>query len=264
MKWDIIKTFSIKKKGCFSYQDVLKEFPGRDPSYLSKTLTDMVRKGMLLKLSRDVYHIIPLSADPQSYSPDTRLIARCVMKGRDYYIGYATAMQILGLTDQTDSGTVVVTKRQVQPSFQMIAGKEFHFINHTYSKFFGYKEIWVTTQEKAMVSDLEKTIVDALSKPGLCGGIKKVGKAIYRSRKRTDQERLFFYLSKNRSNAAKKRYLYLSSALEMRWTSDHERMLREAGSGISLLDPSEPDMGVKNYRFGLKINIEANTLKDHL
>ena len=64
MKWKIIKKFSAINKICFSYQDVLAEFPGNDPSYLSKVLTQMVRMGMLLKLYRDVYHIVPLSEDP--------------------------------------------------------------------------------------------------------------------------------------------------------------------------------------------------------
>ena len=39
-------------------------------------------------------------------------------------------------------------------------------------------------------------------------------------------------------------------------------MLRESGSTISLLDPAGPNHGVKNSRFGLKINIEADTLMD--
>ncbi|MGW8315543.1 MAG: type IV toxin-antitoxin system AbiEi family antitoxin domain-containing protein [Bacteroidales bacterium] len=221
----------------------------------------MVRMGMLLKLYRDVYYIIPLCADPWTYAPDSGHIAGCVMKGKDYYIGYSSAMQILGLSKLSGSRTVVVTNRQVQPSIQTIAGQEFQFINHTRSRFFGYQEMWVTTYGKAMVSDLEKTIVDALSKPGLCGGIILIGKAIYHSGKRTDQEKLFYYLARNRIQAAKKRYLYITDTLEMNWTPDHERMLKETGSGISLLDPSGPDRGVKKSRFGLKINIEAGSLK---
>ena len=115
-----------------------------------------------------------------------------------------------------------------------------------------------------MVSDLEKTIVDAVSKPHLCGGIIEIGKAIYHSKERTDLQKLFYYLSRNRSQAAMKRYLFLSDILGMEWTSDHQRMLEETGSSCSLLDPAGPDRGIKNSRSGLKINIEVNTLKDCL
>ncbi len=262
MKWEIIKKFSARNKICFSYKDVLAEYPDKDPSYLSKALATMVRKGMLMKLCRDVYHVIPLSADPRTYTPDSRLVAMCVMKGRDYYIAYSSAMDIHGLTDQPGLKTMVVTSRQVQPSIHTIAGKEFHFISHAYYRFFGYEATWVTTREQVMVSDLEKTIVDAVSKPRLSGGIPGVGKAIFRSKERTDQQKLFYYLSRNGSHVAKKRYLFLSDSLGMGWTPDHERMLKESGSSISLLDPAGPIQGVKNSRFGLKINFEVDTLMD--
>jgi len=264
MKWGIIKKFSTENKRCFSYKDVIKEYPDKDPSYLSQVLAAMVRMGMLMKISRDVYHIIPLSADPQTYSPDSRLVAKYIMKGKDYYIAYASAMNVLGLTTQPGYRTMVVTNRQVQPPIKNIAGTSIQFIYHTCSRFFGYEEIWVTNQEQAMVSDLEKTIVDAVSKPHLCGGIIEIGKAIYHSKERTDLQKLFYYLSRNRSQAAKKRYLFLSDFLGMEWTSDHQRMLEETGSSCSLLDPAGLDRGIKNSRFGLKINIEVSTLKDCL
>ena len=91
MKWEIIKKFSAENKRCFSYKDVITEYPDKDHSYLSKVLAAMVRLGMLMKLSRDLYHIIPLSADLQTYSPDRRLVAKHMMKGKDYYIAYSSA-----------------------------------------------------------------------------------------------------------------------------------------------------------------------------
>jgi predicted transcriptional regulator of viral defense system len=69
MKWEIMKRFSTENKHCFSYRDVLEEYPDKDGSYLSKFLTAMVNTGMLMKLLRDLYCIIPLSADPESYPP---------------------------------------------------------------------------------------------------------------------------------------------------------------------------------------------------
>lgn len=264
MKWELIKKFSAENKRYFSYKDVIAEYPDKDRSFLSKVLAEMVRAGMLMKLARDVYHILPLSADPKTYSPDSRLVAKYLLKGRDYYIAYSSAMHILGLTARTGFNTMVVTNRQVQPPVKNIAGTEIQFICHTHSRFFGYEEIWVTNQEQAMVSDLEKTIVDAVSKPQLCGGIIEIGKSIYHSKERTELQKLFYYLSRNRSQAAKKRYLFFSDILGMEWTTDHERMLSESGSGFSLLDPAGPDRGTKNSRFGLKINIEVNTFMDRL
>jgi len=262
MKWEIIKNFSAKNMNFFSYQEVIAEYPDTDRSYLSKVLAAMVSIGMLMKIYRNVYHILPLSADPGTYSPDGRLVAKYMMKDRDYYLAYSSAMYILGIRDQPGFSTMAVTARQVQPSLKHIAGTEVQFIYHSYSRFFGYEEMWVSNQEQAMVSDLEKTIVDAVSKPHLCGGIIELGKALYRSKERTDLQKLFYYLARNGSHAAKKRYLFLSDILRMKWTSEHERLLNEIGSSFSPLDPSEPDPGIKNSRFGLRINMEVNNLRD--
>ena len=264
MKWEIIKKFSAKNKNCFRYGDVIAEFPDKDPSYLSKVLASMVSMGMLVKLYRDLYCIIPLCEDPETFFPDSRLVAKCIMKGKGYYIAYSSAMDIHGLTDQPGARTMVVTDRQKQPSKINIKGTEFHFIYHSYTRFFGYRETWISMQEQAMVSDLEKTIVDAVSKPQLCGGIAGVGKAIYHARERTDLQKLLYYLARNGSHAAKKRYLFLSDILELEWTSEHQRMLNDSGASFSLLDPIGPDKGIKNTRFGLKNNIEVNSLKDIL
>jgi predicted transcriptional regulator of viral defense system len=262
MKWEIIKKLFAENRSCFGYQDVKTEYPDMDHSYLSKVLAAMVRSGMIMRLSRDVYHIIPLSADPQTYSPDSRLVVKYMMNGKDYYIAYGSAMNIHGLIPEPGFRTMVVTNRQVQPPIKTIAGAKIQFVFHTCSRFFGYEQMWVTNPEQAMVSDLEKTIVDAVSKPHLCGGIIEIGKAIYHSKEKTDLQKLFYYLSRIGSHAAKKRYLFISDSLGMEWTSDHERMLEESGSSFSPLDPAGPDRGMKNSRFGLKINIKVNTLTD--
>jgi predicted transcriptional regulator of viral defense system len=214
MKWEIIQKFSAENRNCFSFRDVITEYPDKDHSHLSKVLAAMVRSGMLMKLSRDVYHIVPLGANPQTHAPDPRLVAKYMMKVKDYYIAYSSAMSMLGLIPQPGFKAIVVTNRQVRPPMQNIAGTKIQFIYHTCSRFLGYEQMWVTNQEQAMVSDLEKTIVDAVSKPHLCRGIIEIGKAIYHSKGRADLRKLFYYLSRNRSQASKKRYLFSPIYLE--------------------------------------------------
>jgi len=125
MRWAIIMTLSAKNKNCFRYKDVIAEFPDKDPSHLSKVLASMVSMGMLMKLYRDLYFIIPLSAAPETYSPDSRVVAKCIMKGKGYYIAYSSAMYIHGLTDQPGTRTMVVTDRQRQPSKKISKGWSF-------------------------------------------------------------------------------------------------------------------------------------------
>ena len=259
--WDIIRRFSGNDQVCFTFQDVVAEYPESDKIYLSKVLSAMLGKGMLIKLIRNVYHIVPSSEVVNTYIPDWHLVAKYLMKDREYYIGYYSAMQIHGLITQPSLKEIVVTNRQVIPSTRKIREVEFQFVTHKASRFFGFKNTWINQHEKVMVSDLEKTIVDAVTKPHLCGGMIEIGKAIYETRGKINLETLISYLHQNESQVAIKRYLYLCDLLNVERTTHHERMLQKAGSTFSLFDTSGPDQGKKNSRFRLKINIDTDTIK---
>ncbi len=63
LSWDIMKRFSGSDRECFSYRDVALEYPDTNRAQLSKILSGMVERGMLIKLNRNLYHIVPTSAD---------------------------------------------------------------------------------------------------------------------------------------------------------------------------------------------------------
>ena len=221
---------------------------------------------MLCKITRDNYHIIPLNADPETYAPDGHQVAKYIMQNKEYYIGYGSAMKIHGLTLQSELKEYqlkeyVVTKKQIKPAMRSAWGVTYQFIKHDATRFFGFNSIWINQLEKAMVSDLERTIVDIATKPQFSGGIVEVGTAIFQAKDRTDHEKLFYYFARNMNKSAKKRFLFLTDLLGLEWTTDHERMMEELGPGISLLDPAAPDQGRKMRKFGLKINVDPLHIK---
>ena len=262
LSWDILKKFSSNNKECFSYQDIIKAYPKRNKIYLAKVLSRMVSGGMLIKLGRNLYHIVPTGADAKHYIPDWHLVAKYIMNGRAYYIGYYSAMQIHGLITQPSLKEIIVTNQQVSNSSRYIQGIEFQFVTHTSKRFFGFKNTWVNQYDKVKVSDLEKTIVDAVTRPSLSGGIVEIGKVIFETRKKINLEKLFQYFIQNGSQAAMKRYLFLCELLGIPWTELHKDMSTKTGNGYSLLDTSSADEGIKKSRFGLKINIDTDTIKN--
>jgi len=264
VSWDIIKKFSGADQDCFTFQDVLSEYPGANRIYLSRVLAGMVEKGMLIKLNRNLYHIVPLSADPNKYIPDWHLVAKYLMKGKEYYVGYYSAMQVHGLITQPSLKEIVVTNLQVKPSLKKIRGIEFQFVYHTETRFFGFKNTWIDKHNKVMVSDLEKTIVDALTRPHLCGGMIEIGKALYESKEKINLQKLIDYLNRNGNKASIKRYLFLVDLLGLIWTNHHEEMLKKLGQSFPVLDTSGPKQGKKDSRFGMKINIDTETIKNSI
>jgi predicted transcriptional regulator of viral defense system len=264
LKWNILTGFASNDQHCFTYQDAKEKFPKYDKFYLSRTLASMAESGMLLKLRKGMYYIIPDYVNADEYMPDWHLIASYLMKNKQYYIGYYSAMQIHSLITQPSMREIIVTNKQQKPSSIYIKNIEYKFVTQKENKFFGFKNIRINNQVRASVSDLEKTIVDACTKPHLCGGMVEVGKAISESNSKVDFEKLMKYFVKNESHAAVKRYLFICDLIELNWTSYHESMLQNAGNSFALLDTSADNEGPKNYRFKLKINTDINTIKNSL
>jgi predicted transcriptional regulator of viral defense system len=250
----------------FTLQDVARAFPEKNPVHLARILAEMAKKGMLCKLTHGTYHIIPVNADPETYVPDGHQVAKYLMLNREYYIGYASAMKIHGLTLQsgareTESREYVVTTTQMKPAIRSSGGITCQFIQHDATRFFGFTDIWINPFEQAMVSDLEKTIVDIAARPQHSGGILEVGNAIFQAKDRTDHDKLFYFFARNMNKSAKKRFLFLTDLFGLEWTDEHERMMEELGKAISLLDPAAPDQGRIMSRFGLKINVDPGRIK---
>ena len=291
LSWRIIKQFSSKNIYGFRTQDVVREFPEKHPAHLTKLLIKMLEEGMLCKLARDHYHIIPAKEDPETYIPDSNQVAKYIMQDKEYYIGYASAMRIHKLSFQSTlnlaNGNLandnlangdksklnesklnesklkeyVVTKIQMKPAIRIILGIPFQFVQQDTNRFFGFSSIWINQLEEAMVSDLEKTIVDIAAKPEYCDGIAEVANAIYQANDRTNHDKLFYYFARYKNKSAKKRFLFLTDLLGLEWTREHERMMKELGTGSSLLDPSAPNQGRNIKKFGLKINVDPNHIK---
>jgi predicted transcriptional regulator of viral defense system len=245
----------------FTLQDAERAFPEKNRIHLARILAEMVKKGMLYRITRGHYHIIPMSADPETYGPSGYQVVKYLMQNKEYYIGYASAIKIHGLTLPSEAREYVVTQKQMKPAIRSYGGITCQFIQHDATRFFGFTSIWINQFEKAMVSDLERTIVDIATKPQFCGGIVEVGSAISQAKDRLDHDKLFYYFARNMNKSAKKRFLFLTELLDLEWSTEHERMMEELGTGISLLDPSAPDQGRKMKKFGLKMNVDPIRIK---
>ncbi len=265
LSWNIIKRFSRKRVMVFGFKDVAMEFPGKSNSVLTRALASMVLNGMLCKIARDIYYVVPLGADPERYEPDGRLVAKFLMQDVAYYVGYTSALRIHGLSPNDSAKVYVVAEKQVKPVVRKIGGTTFQFIRYSSDRIFGYRDIWINQLDQVKVSDLEKTIVDMASSPLSPGRIIELGKAIFQAINRIDYNLLFYYFARNGNRTAIKRYLYLVDLLELEWNSGHDLMMEELGSGATVSDSQGIRQGIRHGRnigkFGLKINVDAELLK---
>ncbi|MCC7004791.1 transcriptional regulator [Candidatus Nomurabacteria bacterium] len=257
---EILSYFNGLNKTCFGYSDAFKVLPESKKSTLRELLSDMTRRGLLMRLKAGVYHIIPYEANAELYMPDWHLIAEHLVNYSKYYIGYYSALQIHTLITQPSLREQIVVSKQIRPSEIKIKNVPFQFIYHNNKHFFGVKNIWIDSFNRVHCSDLEKTIIDCLFKPDYSGGIVEVGKAIYSSKEKIKYDILLDYAKRFDSQAVIKRLGFLLEMFGIN-TKIIEDLQQLKTNSYIVLDTELPKTGKHNSRWSILQNIETETIK---
>jgi len=212
-----------------------------------KMLSGLIRKGWAIRLKNGVYLAVPLEAGPKSMHTEHELLIASKLAD-NYYIGFWSAFNFHRLTDQTPF-TVFVAVPKRRPE-RTILGVRYRFVAVGRGGMFGYKNYRVTSSS-AIISDPEKTIVDCLSRPDLCGGVSEVAKAL--SSGKLDLGTLVTYAEKS-GGAALKRACFL---LEKSKLYDCERLHKRRTEGYVYLDPLGPKKGRHNNRWKVIDNLKT-------
>ncbi len=257
---EILSNFNQLGQECFDFSDAKNALPNSSDSALKELLSDMVRRGLLMRLKKGLYYSIPYEKDPKSFMPDWHLLAEPLTKGTDYYIGYYSALQIHNLITQPSLKEQIVVAKQLRPSNLNIKNVTFQFIYHNENHFFGSKKIWIDNYNKVLCSDLEKTFVDCLFRPDYAGGIVEIGRAIYISKDKINYKILLEYSERYQSQAVIKRLGFLLEALEIK-TDIIEQLNKLKTISYVLLDTELPKSGKMISRWGIQQNLETETIK---
>ncbi|HFC00113.1 MAG TPA: transcriptional regulator, partial [Phaeodactylibacter sp.] len=108
--------FNKLDQDCFVYAEAKKALPLSSNSALKELLSDMVKRGLLMRLKKGVYFIVPFEKDADSFMPDWHIIAAHLTKGSKHYIGYYSALQIHNLITQPSLKEQIVVAKQFRPS----------------------------------------------------------------------------------------------------------------------------------------------------
>ncbi|MEG1235991.1 MAG: transcriptional regulator [Flavobacterium sp.] len=257
---EILSYFNSKDIPCFDSKAALKALPESKESAVRELLSDMTKRGLLMRLKEGVYYIIPYEESPETFMPDWHLIARYLVKDAKHYIGYYSALQIHNLITQPSLKEQIVVSKQIRPSEIKIKDITFQFIYHNENHFFGEKKIWIDDFNKVQCSDLEKTIVDCLFKPDYAGGIVEIAKAIYETRDRINFKKLLDYIKDFKSQAVIKRLGFLLEILEIDNEIVQELLNMKTASYIQL-DTELPKSGKMISRWSIQQNLETETIK---
>lgn len=185
------------------------------PAWAKNILSKLARHGAAQRVGRGKY--VPIPADVmygrKSYVADPLVFVSELMKKTEYYVAYNSAAHVHGLTEQMSFKTTVAVLQQMRPI--AIGNISLNFVNLKRSRFFGYGEIKYL-EAILNVSDLEKTVVDCIDRPELCGGIPEVVRTFSNAfgTGRVNWQRLVSYVKRFRSRAVAQRLGFIIEYLE--------------------------------------------------
>lgn len=257
---EILSYFNGQNKACFDYNEAFKSLPKSKESTLRELLSDMTKRGLLMRLKEGVYYIIPYEQNAESFMPDWHLIAEHLVKDAQHYIGYYSALQIHNLITQPSLKEQIVVSKQIRPSEIKIRNIPFQFIYHNQNHFFGAKKIWIDNFNKVLCSDLEKTFIDCLFKPDYAGGIVEVARALYISKDKIKFDTLLEYVKKFNSQAVIKRLGLLLEILEVNNNIIDELQKIKTTSYV-VMDTELPKTGKLISRWSIQQNLDTETIR---
>jgi predicted transcriptional regulator of viral defense system len=260
----IAKLARASRTGLISVASAAKAM-GTSRAAAALRLGRLARRGWLHRVRRGLYLVVPLETKPgeRSTVEDPWVLAREVFA--PCYIGGWSAAEHWGLTEQLFRSTLVVTAAAVRATNLEILGHSFRIFRVPRSRLAsGVLTVW-RGAERVGVSGLERTLVDCLRNPELCGGTRHLVQVLqaYGESPKHDFERLVTIGRQAASGAAWKRLGYLA---ELLWP--HEMRLLDAArryvtTGNARLDPTVRRSGKLVTRWRLLVNVDVDEFRSH-
>lgn len=239
---------------------------GISTTYLRPLLAQLVRSGWLVRLRQGVYAGMGSLAGDVQIHPF--VIATQIV--RPAAISHWSAMHHHGFTQQVPQVvTAITSKKVVTPSMRKspdssrrthhaweIGGVRYEYINVKPEHYFGIEEIWVDQNFRIPITDSERTLLDMFASPRLFGGMGEVLAVLEEQALDIDVKRLVEYAI---------RYGKGSVAKRLGWSLEKIGIKEEIiaplaaipTSGFRILDPTRPQYGPCDKRWGIQNNLES-------
>ncbi|MBI3332955.1 MAG: transcriptional regulator [Candidatus Omnitrophica bacterium] len=255
----LVTTLHERGRCFFRLEDVraITELSAASARSFARKLVD---RGVATRLKAGLFVLVPYELGRErQYMANPLLVAREILRGRKYYLSHGTAMEIHGLLTQPQLVVTISTPLVQRPVTAL--GVQFRFVRCQRQHLFGLTHHWVTKQERVCVSDLERTLLDGLKAPRLCGGVTEVAKGLWMRRGDIQVDRLVGYTKRLGVGAAAQRLGFLLETYELGTSRHRESLLRMVTRAYVRLDPVLPAGGKFLRRWRLQLNIPMEELR---
>jgi predicted transcriptional regulator of viral defense system len=251
----LAKLSRAAKSGLISVPDAAKAL-NVSASEAAIRLASLMRGGWAKRIRRGLYMILPSEIAPGQASAPEDAWVLAVQAFSPCYIGGWSAAEHWGLTEQIFRLTLVVTAAPIRSSSVTLANYEFRLFKVPRARLSGTVSIW-RGSATVLVSSRERTLVDCLRTPQLCGGIRHLAHMMnaYWELPEKDPEKLLMEAATSANGAAWKRLGYLSELLWNGSEKVQQFAKQNISAGYSPLDPELKRQGKLLRRWNLRINV---------
>ena len=243
----------------FSHADV-EAITGLQPKSARNFVASLVHRSIATRLKPGLFILVPFELGRErEYLGNPLVVARELADGSDYYISHASAMDIHRMVTQPQLVVYAASPKAIRP--RAVLGTEFRFVRCKPEHLFGITDHWATKTEKVRVSDIERTVIDALKQPEHCGGFTDVAKGFWMRRDDIDASRLVDYALRLDVGAVIRRLGYLLETFEVDAPRELERLRQQLTATYAILDPLLPAEGKLTARWRLRLNVDPDEIK---
>jgi len=249
---DLLTEMTRQRKRIFTFGDAAKAY-GSSGQSLRELLSTLVKRGWLQRVEKGKYLILPFEAGRErEWTEHEFIIASYLIQ--PYYIGFRSALNYYGYTEQVSRTVFIVSTRRKLKSSLEISGVTYRFVSISERKFFGYKQISIDGYQ-VNISEPEKTIVDCLDQLRYCGGISEVAKALWYGRDELDFVKMAEYSRRNGNRAASQRLGYLIEILGFKVDKAVDILLQSISRRYACLDSLSESKGKYIDRWKIIVNV---------
>jgi predicted transcriptional regulator of viral defense system len=140
----------------------------------ARRLSEMAARGQMVRVAHGAYVLLPAGARSLGQAADRRVLVAAAFENRwAYYLGFASAIVDHGLTDESAGDLYVGVGGPRLPKLGDMAGTPLHLTRVAYDsdgrdRWLGVERERIRGQTFYVRSGIERTLIDALDRPGLC------------------------------------------------------------------------------------------------
>ena len=255
---NLIAELYNENKPVFMIDDIVRINKTSRPN-AAKLVFDLIKRKVIHRLKKGKYIIIPQelgSAD--TFIGNLYVMAKEIVNTQNYYIAFYSAMKYWGMTTHPVIKVFIVTSKRQFPPQELADRISFVFVDK--KNIWGVKSKWITKTATVNISDIEKTIVDALSHPEYCGGITEVAKGIWLVKDKINFKRLIKYTLKYNKKVVAKRLGYILEILGIDAGDTFTKLKTYVSNRYDLLDPTSTKKSIDKNSWHLIDNIGSKQI----